>query len=280
MGIKELRNKNFIISLIKHTLYNDITGLAAQLAYFFLLSLFPLLLFIVTLLPYLPINTEDILNILRNFAPEQTLEMIESNLYDILNNRSTSLLSFGILATLWSASKGMNAIIKALNRAYEVKETRSMIVARAMSVLLTIAMIFVFLLALLLPVFGQFIGFYLFAILGISEQFSHVWTALRWVISPLILLIVFIGIYYFAPNIKIKCITVFPGAIIATVGWIVVSLAFSFYVSNFGHYSTTYGSLGGIIILMLWFYISGIILITGGEINALLAKKEKRCKVK
>ncbi|MES1047081.1 YihY/virulence factor BrkB family protein [Heyndrickxia oleronia] len=274
---KIIRDKNFIISLIKHTMYNDITGLAAQLAYFFLLSLFPLLLFIVTLLPYLPINTNDILNVIRNFAPEQTLNMIESNLYDILNHRSTSLLSVGIIATLWSASKGMNAIVKALNRAYEVKETRSFIVARAMSVLLTLAMIFVFLIALVLPVFGKYVGYYLFAFFGISEQFSRVWTAIRWIISPLILFIVFVGIYYFAPNKKIKCLTVFPGAIIASIGWAIVSLGFSYYVSNFGQYSTTYGSLGGIIILMLWFYISGIILIIGGEINALLTAVDKDC---
>lgn len=277
MGISKILSKNFIISLIKHTMYNDITGLAAQLAYFFLLSLFPLLLFIVTLLPYLPINTDDILNVLRNFAPEQTLAMIETNLNDILNNRRTSLLSLGIIATLWSASKGMNAIIKAMNRAYEVQETRSFIVARAMSILLTIAMIFIFLLALVLPVFGKYIGYYLFYVFGISEQFARVWTALRWIISPVILFIVFVGIYYFAPNKKIKCMTVFPGAFIATIGWALVSFAFSFYVSNFGHYSATYGSLGGIIILMLWFYISGIILIIGGEINALLTAKDKDC---
>ncbi|KYD03508.1 YihY/virulence factor BrkB family protein [Heyndrickxia sporothermodurans] len=274
---KIIRDKNFIISLIKHSTYNDITGLAAQLAYFFLLSLFPLLLFIVSLLPYLPIDLDDILNVLRNFAPKQTLKMIESNLADILNNRRTSLLSFGIIATLWSASKGMNAITKALNRAYEVKETRSAIVARAMSVLLTLAMIFVFLLALLLPVFGEYIGFYIFKLFGLSEQFTHIWTALRWVISPLILFVVFVGIYYFAPNKKIKCLAVFPGAVIATVGWAVVSLGFSFYVSNFGHYSTTYGSLGGIIVLMLWFYFSGIILIVGGEINAMISAKKKFC---
>lgn len=277
MGISKILSKNFIISLIKHTMYNDITGLAAQLAYFFLLSLFPLLLFIVTLLPYLPINTDDILNVLRNFAPEQTLAMIETNLNDILNNRRTSLLSLGIIATLWSASKGMNAIIKAMNRAYEVQETRSFIVARAMSILLTIAMIFIFLLALVLPVFGKYIGYYIFYVFGISEQFARVWTALRWIISPVILFIVFVGIYYFAPNKKIKCMTVFPGAFIATIGWALVSFAFSFYVSNFGHYSATYGSLGGIIILMLWFYISGIILIIGGEINALLTAKDKDC---
>ncbi|MGE8203076.1 YihY/virulence factor BrkB family protein [Heyndrickxia sp. NPDC080065] len=260
-------------------MYNDITGLAAQLSYFFILSLFPLLLFIVTLLPYLPINTNDVLNVLRNFAPKETLNMIESNLNDILNNRSTSLLSFGILATLWSASKGMNAIIKALNRAYEVKETRSMFMARAMSMILTVAMIFVFLIALLLPVFGQYIGYYVFTVFGIPEKFAAVWTALRWIISPIILFIVFVGIYYFAPNKKIKCLSVFPGAFIATLGWALVSLAFSYYVSNFGHYTAAYGSLGGIIVLMLWFYISGIILIIGGEINALITARDT-CTVK
>jgi membrane protein len=268
--------RNFKL-LFKRIVKNDISGIAAQLSYFFLLSLFPLLLFMVSLLSYLPLTTNDILNVIRDFAPEQTLTMIETNLNDILNNRSGGLLSFGVIATLWSASLGMNAIIRAMNRAYGVEETRSFFLSRGMSILLTIAMIFVFLIALILPVFGENIGIYVFSTFGISNQFVSIWNGLRWIISAIILFIVFVGLYYFAPNRKVKCLSVIPGAFIATIGWAIISLAFSYYVGNFGNYSATYGSLGGIIILILWFYLTGFILMIGGELNALLTDINKDC---
>ncbi|MFD2680107.1 YihY/virulence factor BrkB family protein [Bacillus seohaeanensis] len=265
---------NFLKKLFIKIKETDVTGLAAQLAYFFLLSLFPLLIFLVTLLPYLPFTQADILGVIRDFAPGESIAMIENTLKEILSNRNTGLLSFSIIATIWSASNGMNAVVKSLNRAYEVEETRTFIVARLMSMVLTLAMIFVFVIALLLPVFGKQIGVFLFTQFGFFDHFHTIWDRVRWTISPIILFIVFVGLYYFAPSKKIKCLSAFPGAIFATVGWVLVSLAFSYYVSNFGNYSATYGSIGGIIVLMIWFYLSGIIILVGGQINALVHIKE------
>ncbi|MFE8701468.1 YihY/virulence factor BrkB family protein [Cytobacillus sp. FJAT-54145] len=257
---------------------DDVFGLAAQLAYFFLLSLFPLLIFLVTLLPYLPITQADLLGFVRDFAPGQTMHLIESNLNQIMSQHNGKLLSFGIIATIWSASNGLNAIIRALNQANEVKESRPFLIARGMAVLLTFAMIFVFIVALLLPVFGKQIGLFLFTEFGFSNQFLTVWNTLRWLLSSFILFIVFVGLYWLAPNKKQKCTKTFPGAIFATVGWALVSLAFSYYVSNFGNYTATYGSIGAIIVLMIWFYLTGIIIILGGEINAVINKlDEERC---
>lgn len=267
----------FIKNLVKRIDGNDINGVAAQLAYFFLLSLFPLLLFMVSLLSYLPLTTEDLLNVIRDFAPEQTLVMIEANLQEILSNRSGGLLSFGIIAALWSASLGMNAIMRAMNRAYDVKETRPFFITRGLSILLTIAMIIVLLIALIIPLFGEIFGIYIFSYFGISEEFVSIWNGLRWLISMIILFVVFMCLYFITPNKKIKCLTVVPGAIIATIGWAIVSFGFSYYVGNFGHYSTTYGSLGGIIVLILWFYFTGFILMIGGEVNAMLTDDQKIC---
>ncbi|MCA1055934.1 YihY/virulence factor BrkB family protein [Rossellomorea aquimaris] len=255
---------------------NDITGLAAQIAYYFLLSLFPLLIFIVTLLPYLPVEQGDLLGVIRDFAPGETMTMIEETLNDVMSDRNSGLLSISIIATIWSASNGMNAIVKSLNRAYEVEETRSFIITRLMSIVLTLGMIVVFVVALLLPVFGKQIGLFLFSQFGFSEQFLTVWNGIRWAISPLILFIVFVGLYYTAPSKKITCLSAIPGAIFATVGWVLVSLAFSFYVGNFGNYSATYGSIGGIIVLMIWFYLTGIIIMVGGEINAMKTEKDHK----
>ncbi|MCA1064095.1 YihY/virulence factor BrkB family protein [Rossellomorea sp. AcN35-11] len=266
--------KGFSKNLFSNISTNDVTGLAAQIAYYFLLSLFPLLIFIVTLLPYLPVEQGDILGLVRDFAPGETMSMIEETLQDVMSNRNSGLLSVSIIATIWSASNGMNAIVKSLNRAYDVEETRSFIVTRLMSVLLTFAMILVFVVALLLPVFGKQIGLLLFSQFGFSEQFLAIWNGIRWAISPIILFIIFVGLYYFAPSKRIKCLSAFPGAIFATLGWVLVSLAFSYYVGSFGNYSATYGSIGGIIVLMIWFYLTGIIIMIGGEINALVTIKE------
>ena len=256
---------------------DDIPGMAAQLAYFFLLSLFPLLIFLVTLLPYLSITQEYLLSYIRDFAPGESMKLIESSLNEVLD-KNVKLLSFGVIATLWSASNGINAIVSAFNKAYDVKEDRSFIVTRGLAVFLTVGMILVIVVALLLPVFGKHIGLFLFTELGWSDQFLKVWNALRWVFSTLFLFIVFTGLYWIAPNKKITCLSAVPGAIFATIGWVVTSLAFSFYVGNFGDYSATYGSIGAIIVLMIWFYLSGLVIIIGGEVNAFFtAQKGGSC---
>ncbi|MFD6440496.1 YihY/virulence factor BrkB family protein, partial [Peribacillus sp. NPDC060186] len=271
---KEWLKGSFYKTFIKRLQVNDVSGLAAQLSYFFLLSLFPLLIFLFTLLAYLPFSKEDILHIVRSYAPDGSMAIIEGNLAEVMEGNST-LLSFGVIGTIWSASNGMNAIIKAFNHAYGVKESRTYFISRGMSIILTLAMIFVFIVALLLPVFGKKIGIFLFAEFGLSEEFLSIWNHLRWVISTLVLLIVFTILYLIAPNKKLKCLTVIPGAIFATAGWSLVSFLFSFYVEYFANYSATYGSLGGIIVLMIWFYLSGLIIILGGEINALISNKEQ-----
>lgn len=255
---------------------DEVPALAAQLAYFFLLSLFPLLIFLVTLVPYLPISEVDILGFFEDYAPGETMALLENSLADIMK-RDGKLLSFGLIATLWSASNGINAIVRAFNKAYRVEETRSFIVSRGMAIILTFAMIFVFLIALILPVFGKEIGILLFAQFGLSEEFISIWNTFRWLISILILFIVFLGLYWIAPNKKITCTSGLPGSIFATAGWVIVSLGFSYYVSNFGAFTATYGSIGGIIVLMIWLYLSAYIIIIGGEINAYFSERKAGC---
>ncbi|WP_419182776.1 YihY/virulence factor BrkB family protein [Metabacillus fastidiosus] len=254
---------------------DELSRLSAELAYYFLLSLFPFLIFLITLLAYLPLSEADVLATITQYAPKESMVLIETTLNQILSNQNGGLLSFGIIATLWSASNGINAIVRALNRAYDVEEDRSFLVARGMAVVLTIAMVFVILIALLLPVFGKQIGLFISAIYGLSDEFLSIWNAIRWLLSGLILFIVFSALYFIAPNKRLQIKYVLPGSLFATVGWIIVSLAFSFYVSNFSNYSGTYGSIGGIIILMIWFYISGMIIVLGGEINGLLHKRKE-----
>ena len=252
----------------------DVTGLASQLAFFFLLSLFPLLIFLITLLPFLNIDDAQIFLYIREYAPASVAMLIEDTLAEILANRNGSLLSVGALATIWSASKGMNALTKALNLSYYTAETRSFIVTRALSLVFTVLLIVVLLIALILPVFGQQIGILAFSYFGLEQGFLTIWQSLRWGIPPVLIFLVFVTVYWLVPNVKLRWKSVIPGAAFATIGWILTSLVFSFYVGNFGNFSSTYGSIGAIIVLMMWLYFSGIILMLGGQLNAVMLERE------
>ncbi len=273
---KEANVRSSLLRLLWHRIEeDDLPGLSAQLAYFFLLSLFPLLIVLFTLLPYIPIPHQDMLGIIRDFAPVEAMDLIEKNVNHIMDHRNGGLLSFGIIGTIWSASNGINAVVRAFNKAYNVKESRSFIVSRGVAILLTFGMIFVFLLAIVLPVFGKEIGIFLFSQLGYTSEFIKLWNALSWLVSTIILFIIFTGLYWVAPNVKLRCRSAFPGAIFATFGWIISSFGLSFYVGNFSNYSLTYGSIGAIIVLMIWLYLSAFIIILGGEVNAFYSEKNK-----
>lgn len=248
---------------------DEVFGLSAQLAYYFLLSLFPFLIFAFALLSYLGITSDKVLDMVQQYAPADGFESIKKTLQNVLDKQNGGLLSFGIIATIWSASNAINAIFRALNKAYNVAENRNFFIARGMAILLTFAMVVVIIVALTLPVFGNLIGGFIFSHLGVSASgFEPLWDVLRWLISFLIIVTVLSCLYYFAPNKKLYVRDVVFGAVIAAVLWQVVSLGFSYYVGNFANYSAAYGSLGGIIVLMIWFYLTGLIIIVGGVINA------------
>ncbi|SDC06167.1 membrane protein [Pelagirhabdus alkalitolerans] len=268
--------KKFGMDLFKRFSDDEVTGLSAQLSYFFLLSIFPLLIFFVTLLGYLPFDQQDIIGLLSTYVPANAMDLIENNLEQVIESSGGGLLSVGIIGTLWSASNGINAIMRSLNKAYDVEENRSFIVGRLIAISLLISVLLLIVVALLLPVFGRMIGEYVFSMFGASEEFLDVWNTLRWVVSSSVFFLVFLYLYRLAPNTKVYLRDVLYGAIFATIGWQLSSLGFSFYVNTMGDYSATYGSLGGVIVLMIWFYISGIIIITGGEINALIAEYKGR----
>ncbi|ENR7986540.1 TPA_asm: YihY family inner membrane protein [Listeria monocytogenes] len=255
---------------------NDVSGNAAQLAYYMLFSIFPMLLIAATLLAYLHIDKDSVFNMIKEFAPDQIMDFLEENLNNLLTQKNGGLLSIGIIATLWSASNGMNAVMKSLNKAYGVTNKRNYVVQRLLSMFFTLAMLATVGATLLLLVFGQQIGMFLINHLNFSEDFLSFWNNLRWTVTLIVIFVVFTFLYWVAPNRRSTLISVLPGALFSTIGWIVASLGFAYYVNNFGNYSATYGSIGVIIILMLWFYLTGIILMIGGELNATLAIRKKK----
>ncbi|MBB6450981.1 membrane protein [Geomicrobium halophilum] len=264
--------KEFLKMLIQKFQSDETTGLAAQLAYYFLLSLFPLLLFVLTLLPYFSLPVNQVMEWIRAYAPGDTGQMIAGNVSSLLNETRGGLLSLGIIGTLWTASGGVSAFIRATNRAYEVEETRSFLKVKLLSMTLTFSMVFVIAITLVFPVFGQVIMESIQALLPISFNVEFLFQILRWVVAISIMVFVLMVLYYAAPNTNFKMREVFWGAVFATIGWQLISAGFSFYVTNFGNYEATYGAIGGIIVLMIWFYLTGILLIVGGQLNAILYK--------
>lgn len=257
----------FIKKLIERIVHVRAFELSAQLAFYFLLSLFPFLIFVMTLLPMLGFEGKDLVELVRPYVPEEAMKIVDENVETIFGTKKRGMLSFGIIASIWSASNAINGIIRALNHAYDIEETRSFFVSRVLAILLTIGMIVVIIVALLLPVFGKVIGNFIFYHLNLSESFLVFWETFRWLLSFCIIAFVITGLYYIGPNKRLQFREVMLGGLIATVGWLLTSFGFSYYVSNFGNYSATYGSLGGVIVLMLWFYFSAFVLLLGGIIN-------------
>ncbi|MGG0657312.1 YihY/virulence factor BrkB family protein [Rummeliibacillus pycnus] len=267
--------KGFILAFFQRLKDADITGFGAQLAYFFLLSLFPLLIFLMTLLPFLDFSGDIIYMILEKMLPNEVYTMVEGTLTEVLENRNGGLLSIGVIGTIWSASNGVNALVKSLNRSYDKDETRPFIVARFMSVVFTLMLIMLIVVALVLPVFGEQIGLFLFSAFGFEEDFLIVWNKFRLILPPIVIFIVLTLMYWIMPNIKLYLRSVLIGALFSTVSWLLVSYLFSYYINNFANFSATYGSIGGIIILMLWLYVTGIILMVGGQINAITQQRRE-----
>lgn len=259
-------------SLLAELKKDRATGLAAQQAYYYMLALFPLLILLIAIVPYLNIDPQNAIDIVNKLLPSQSADLLRDNVVKLVSERNGGLLTFGIIGTIWSASSGMNAFIKAMNIAFDVKETRSFIKARLVSIMLTFGLIFAFVVALLLPVFGKVILGTFQSIIQIPKPFDIVFNIVRWIVAFVVMAIVLAGLYRVAPNKHYPFRHVIPGAIFATVVWQLISLGFSVYVSNFGNYSATYGSIGGVIVLMLWLFLTGLALVLGGEINAIYHK--------
>ncbi|WP_033542584.1 YihY/virulence factor BrkB family protein [Planococcus sp. CAU13] len=253
---------------------DNATLLAAAQAYYYLLAIVPLLILILAILPYLQIDPQRLMDLLGTILPGEIATTFEDQIVSVVTTPAGGLLTIGILGTLWSASNAVSAFIKATNEAYDVEETRSFIAQKGIAILLTLFMLVAVVVALVLPIFGGTIIDTVSSFLNLPSQTEILFQVLRWVISIAVMSIVLAVMYKIAPNKSFPFKEVIIGALIATILWQLVSLGFSFYVSNFGSYNATYGSLGGLIILILWFFLTGLILVIGAEINAIVHKRK------
>jgi membrane protein len=269
----------FFQCLISRFREDDVPSLGAQLTYYLILAFFPFLIFLISIIGLANISAEDMIREFTRVLPSDSGTTVRSIISEITLSSNGALLSFGMLATIWAASNGVNAIIKGLNKAYDEVENRPFWKVRGLSVLATFVLALVIIISMLMLVFGKGIGEYLFQWMNYPDGFLFIWSIVKLAIPIVALFIVFMLLYRVTPNRKLTWRGVIPGSIFTTIGWIVTSLLFSFYVNEFGNYTKTYGSLGGIIVLLIWLYLSSIIIILGGEINATLVfSKEGKIK--
>ena len=252
---------------------HDLPARAAQLSYYFLLALFPLLIFLMTLLGYFAAAgsqlRDSLLSYLSTVMPYSAVTLVRSTLDEVTATRGGGKLSFSLLAALWVASSGMGAISETLNAAYNVRETRPWWKVRLISVGLTVALSVLILAALIIVLYGGKIGDAVANSIGYGSAFQLTWRLVQWPIMLAFVYLTFEFIYYFAPNRPRRgWHWATPGALIAVIVWLLISFSLRIYLHFFNSYSVTYGSLGALIVLMLWFYLTGMAVLIGGEINS------------
>ncbi|HEX7047940.1 MAG TPA: YihY/virulence factor BrkB family protein [Gammaproteobacteria bacterium] len=264
--------KQFFLDLKKEISEDNISLGAAALGYYLTLAIFPAMILLMTIIAYLPIADVDkaIMDVLGRALPEDASSMVSGVVTEVTRDQRGGLLSFGILATVWAASTGMYAIMRQLNITYDVTEARSFIRTRAWALLLSVLFSVLVIGAFSLVVLGGFIEEWIGNRFGFASALAMVFTVIRWIVIVLALLLGFALIYKLGPNVEQKFRFITPGSVLGVTLLIIASLGFSFYVSNFADYNATYGSIGAVIILMLWLYIAGLVILIGSEINALL----------
>lgn len=264
--------KAFLRDLIEEINNDNVFDGAAALGFYLTLAIFPAMILMMTIIPYLPIDRVDeaIMDLLGQTLPDEAFEMVAGVVHEVTSEPRGGLLSFGILATMWATSTGMHSIMQQLNITYDVQEARGFVRARATALVLSLLFLLLVIGAFSLVVFGGVIQDWIGVRFGFSDALLLFFTGFRWVVIVLALLLGFALIYRYAPNRKQKFAFITLGSVFGVVVLIAASLAFALYTANFADYSATYGSIGAVIILMLWLYIAGLAILLGSEINALL----------
>lgn len=271
--LKSLRNIRlvaFIERVVKEYIQDDMVTYAAALSYHSLFAMAPFLLFFVSLLDTLDLSEyiDWFLDNAQRVLPHEAFGVVEGVADEIRSRDQSSIISVGAIVAVWSASVGVRALMNALNSAYGVPETRAVWKKYLFSILLTLSTAVLLVLASLLMVVGPQAAEWGAELFGFGETFVTLWTWLRWPVIVFLLILMAALAFYVVPNISQPFRLITPGAVFAVLVWLVASWGFTFYVTHFANYDAVYGSIGGIIVLMLFLFISSNVLLLGAEINA------------
>lgn len=269
-GLKKLYLK--IIDITTEVSEHHVGAYAAQSAYFFMLCMIPIILLLLTLLQYTPVTKADVMTAVIQVFPTSVDSMITSIVNQVYN-QSTGIIPITVIVALWSAGKGVLAMTTGLNCIYNCHETRNYVFLRLRSTLYTVMFLLVIILLLVLSVFGNSLNILIEQHVPIMKKAADWLIEARTYIAPAVLMVFSLLIYKFLPNRKDKLVKQIPGAVFSILGWMVVSWIFSVYVDVFQGFSSMYGSLTTIVLIMLWMYFCMYSILLGGEINMLLYDK-------
>jgi membrane protein len=274
--LRDLASFRVLKATVQEFQRDDALGIAAQLAYYLILALFPFILVLVALMGTFGSEelASEVLGYFRRVMPEQAYEIVKTFTGNIISGKAEApgLFTFGILFTIWAASGAFAALINALNRAYDVQETRPFWKVRGIAILMTLGLSVLILVGVLLLVLGPQIGRGIASVFGLEETFLLVWDIVRWPVALFFMVVTVALLYYFAPDIEQPFRWITPGGLVGVLLWVLASVAFNFYVSNFGSYNRTYGSIGAVIVLLLYLYISSLTVLFGATLNATLVR--------
>ena len=261
--------KDLLKRSAKEALADDVFDLAAQQAYYFFFALFPALLFVMAVASFFPVQDliDTIVARIAQIAPGDAVALLRDTLKGIAEQNSGGILTFAFLVTIWSSSGAMVSIITTLNAAYDVTESRPWWKTRLTAIVLTVGIAVFILTSMFLIVAGPTVAEQIAARMHLGPVFKWTWWVLQW---PIVFALVASAVglvYYFAPDVEQDWVWITPGSILATVLWLVVSVALKFYY-QFMPNASAYGAIGGVMVLMLWFYVSGLALLLGAELNA------------
>ncbi len=253
--------------------HDNVLGRASELAYNFLLAVFPLLLFVLALLGVLATQGIDVRTLLFQYLsrvlPGSASELISKTANEVIENSGGGKLTFGILFSLWTASGGTTTMMSTLNDAYDVRESRSFVRIRLIALALTLGLVVLVVVGSVLAVAGGHIALTLGNRIGLGTMVIVAWRVVAWVAAIAFIVFAFALIYYFGPDVKQQhWYWITPGSVVGVGLWAVASAVFRVYLHFFNSYSRTYGSLGAVIILLLWLYVTGLAFLVGGEVNA------------
>jgi len=268
----------FLIRLQRELGYDDAMGMAAQIAFYAMLGLFPFMIFVLSVISMFPLGAQLqplLLDALNNQMPEEAAQYVTNVVINLLPSENQGLLSFGLLASLWGASMAIGALITTINRAYNIRPRRNIIEQKILAIFLTLVLSGLWLVAMTIILVGPDLTQRLFELAGIASETNTFWTSVRLPMAFLLNLTALSILYYVAPEVKQKFRWILPGAFTSTILWFGASQFFRLFLQNFGQYNKTYGSLATVIILMIWLWISGLLFLLGAEINALMKTKDE-----
>ena len=264
-----------LIKPFKEFIEDDMPTYAAALSYQVFLSLFPFVLFLIALLGFLQIPDffDWLMDQVRTVLPEQAMGQVEQTVEQIRDQASGELLSFAVVVALWAASGAVRMAMHALNVAYDVQEERPAWKRYPLSIVYTVSLAVLVIIAVGLMLVGPQVIEWLASQVGLGPLFVTLWAWLRFPVAILLLMVFVALVYYMFPNTDQPFRFITPGSVLSVIVWIASSFGFSYYVSNFANYSAIYGSLGAVIVMLLYIFISAAVLLFGAEVNAEIYKQ-------